>query len=636
MKRIIIAFVIFVGCFSFAFGQQTIKVLAIGNSFSEDAVENFLYNLANAGNVNIVIGNAYIGGCSLTTHWTNASGNNAAYSYRKIVNGQKTTTDSQTLLKCITDESWDYITFQQVSTNSGVLSTYFPYLTNLTNYVKSNATNSNVKFAMHMTWAYPQASDKPEFAANYNRDQMTMYNAIVNAVWSAASQVGVDMVIPSGTAIQNGRSSHVNDSIAIGNTVNDNFNRDGSHLSLTLGRFTASCVWYEKLTGKSVLENTYKPSNLTAFQTKIAKNAAHLAIQNPKVITDMQSYGQEDYTPVYYNVPIRVVDKTKGVRTSNAGFTEVQNVVIGLSTLLKFQGQGTDAWYYPLFTKSGTTGQLIKNDTAWIWQATIQAPVGSHSWYPALKTLTYNPMNKRMIYYGESNYLGFSISDEGVISGTTQITIDNTQLPVILKVIDKSKGTATNGTGDFNEKNVYLEGGKPTLPDARVQTNLDTEYITPTFGSNVLEMYRQQGNLEKNDTAWIWSATVNVKTGNYTWTPKLKTTSASINSTAAIQFNVDLTGNITGKTTYTIQNNPSAVDNIKITSSIKVYPTTFDNYIRIIGCSNFASLYNIDGRKLIENIKSPIDEDINLNTSTLQKGIYLLLVDGRYGYKLIK
>ena len=44
---------------------KTIKVLAIGNSFSEDAVENYLYELAAAQGDSLVIGNAYIGGCSI-------------------------------------------------------------------------------------------------------------------------------------------------------------------------------------------------------------------------------------------------------------------------------------------------------------------------------------------------------------------------------------------------------------------------------------------------------------------------------------------------------------------------------------------------------------------------------------------
>lgn len=37
-----------------------VKVLAIGDSFSEDAIENYLYDLASAENISMVIGNLYI------------------------------------------------------------------------------------------------------------------------------------------------------------------------------------------------------------------------------------------------------------------------------------------------------------------------------------------------------------------------------------------------------------------------------------------------------------------------------------------------------------------------------------------------------------------------------------------------
>ena len=50
---------------------KVIKVLAIGNSFSEDAVEQYLYELAAAQGDSLIIGNAYIGGCSLEMHLDN-------------------------------------------------------------------------------------------------------------------------------------------------------------------------------------------------------------------------------------------------------------------------------------------------------------------------------------------------------------------------------------------------------------------------------------------------------------------------------------------------------------------------------------------------------------------------------------
>jgi hypothetical protein len=254
--------------------QDTLKILAIGNSFSEDAAETYLDDLAKADGVNLIVGNLYIGGCTLETHWVNAKGNLPAYSYRKITNGNKLTLENQTLLSAIKDVDWDIITYQQASPYSGMYATFFPYLTDLLTYVKANTINKNVKFAFHQTWAYAANSTHTGFL-NYDNNQEKMYNAIVNAVNAAATHAGIDLIIPSGTAIQNGRNT----------SIGDNFNRDGYHLSYGLGRYTAACAWYEKLLNRPIIGNTFIPDGVTKQEADIAQHAAHWAVINPNNVT---------------------------------------------------------------------------------------------------------------------------------------------------------------------------------------------------------------------------------------------------------------------------------------------------------------------------------------------------------------
>ena len=47
-----------------------IKILAIGNSFSQDAT-HYLHQIAAADQVDMKVVNLYIGGCSLERHWNN-------------------------------------------------------------------------------------------------------------------------------------------------------------------------------------------------------------------------------------------------------------------------------------------------------------------------------------------------------------------------------------------------------------------------------------------------------------------------------------------------------------------------------------------------------------------------------------
>src|SRR5690606_30287630 len=70
--------------------RGVIKILAIGNSFTQDAIETNLYELAKAAGVEVVIGSITKGGSALVTHWQNISQDKADYSYLKIVGETRT------------------------------------------------------------------------------------------------------------------------------------------------------------------------------------------------------------------------------------------------------------------------------------------------------------------------------------------------------------------------------------------------------------------------------------------------------------------------------------------------------------------------------------------------------------------
>ena len=74
-----------------------IKILAIGNSFSVDAME-YLCDICDAAGIgDIVLGNLYIGGCSLDTHWNNIQKDANAYTYYENVYGYWTTKNAQSV-----------------------------------------------------------------------------------------------------------------------------------------------------------------------------------------------------------------------------------------------------------------------------------------------------------------------------------------------------------------------------------------------------------------------------------------------------------------------------------------------------------------------------------------------------------
>lgn len=278
--------------------DRTIRVLAIGNSFSEDAVENNLHELGEAQGTCIIVGNLYIGGCPLQRHWDNAQYDRPAYRYRKVdAEGKRQQHDNTRLSTALQDEHWDYISLQQASGLSGQYETYEPYLKQLIAYVKKYQPKA--KIIWHQTWAYQHNSSHGAFP-NYDCNQLTMYYRIVSASQQAMRDNGIKIVVPSGTAIQNARTTF----------IGDNMNRDGYHLQLQYGRYTAACTWVETLTGQSVVGNTYRVKGMSDDLVRATQQAAHAAVVQPWAITDLSAIRPQSviYTDKTAPVALRVQD----------------------------------------------------------------------------------------------------------------------------------------------------------------------------------------------------------------------------------------------------------------------------------------------------------------------------------------
>lgn len=275
MKRILVTFSILLVAAICSWAAEPVKILAIGNSFSEDAVEEHLSGLVRAEGLDVIICNMYIGGCSIERHVNNLRGNIADYRYRKIdPSGNMTEVYGYTLEKVLEEEDWDYVSVQQSSPYSGLPDSYV-LLPELVDYVRAKVPGAVVMF--HQTWAYSPDSSHPNYG-NYDRDQMKMYNAIVSTVDQEAPKVGIELVIPSGTAIQNARTSFLGPDLT----------RDGYHLSRTVGRYIASCTWLEAVLGVNPVGNTYCPEGMTAKECKAAQKAAHKAVKKPSKVSKIR------------------------------------------------------------------------------------------------------------------------------------------------------------------------------------------------------------------------------------------------------------------------------------------------------------------------------------------------------------
>lgn len=253
---------------------KSIKILAIGNSFSDDAM-SYLWQIAkDAGLETVVIANLYIGGCTLKRHWENIENDADAYDYRKNENGEWKTLSATSIYEGIKDERWDIITVQQGSHDSGKPETY-SYLKDILDYVKKQAINPKLKIYWHLTWAYQSNATHPNFV-DYNSDQMTMYNRIIDAYKSEVEpQELIDGVIPCGTAVQDLRTSYLGDTLT----------RDGYHMSMTYGRYTLGVCWFKTLIGDDLSLINWKPEGVEDIE--IVKKAVTAAAENSLEVTSL-------------------------------------------------------------------------------------------------------------------------------------------------------------------------------------------------------------------------------------------------------------------------------------------------------------------------------------------------------------
>ena len=260
---------------------KSLKVLAIGNSFSTDATK-YLWNICkNAGVTELVVGNLSIGGCSLDTHYSHIQKADVAYTYYKNTKGYFVDS-SVNIQTALADEDWDFITLQQVSQNAGKSGTY-TRLDEIVAFITETCSDATILW--HMTWAYQQDSTHGGFSG-YNNDQLTMYEEIVKTVQTEIPKhPGIKGVIPSGTTIQNMRTS----------TVGDTLTRDGYHLGEGLGRYVAGVTWFAVLTGGDVSIPYYYPS-IVAHRKEVESNyhiiaeAVQNALDYPYGISQSQYY----------------------------------------------------------------------------------------------------------------------------------------------------------------------------------------------------------------------------------------------------------------------------------------------------------------------------------------------------------
>lgn len=239
--------------------DKPVKILAVGNSFSEN-VASYFPKIAEAGGYDLILGRLYIGGCSLERHWQNVLSGAKEYLYHQT--GRESVEAS--IEYAFEAENWDIVTFQQASYLSGMPETYHPFLENLSDYAKKMAPNA--RQVIHQTWAYAKDSDHPGFA-EYQNNQEEMYRRLHEAYDLAQKSIQASQLLPVGDAWQLARAASISDTLC----------QDGFHGN-SKGCYLGAAVWYEALLGGDIRTNAFCPEEIPLEELKILQDCAHQAV----------------------------------------------------------------------------------------------------------------------------------------------------------------------------------------------------------------------------------------------------------------------------------------------------------------------------------------------------------------------
>jgi hypothetical protein len=247
---------------------KPVKVLAIGNSFSRNATE-YLPALAEAAGRKLVLGKAELGGCSLERHADNARAfvehpeSKKALSYK-----------GRSLQQVLESDEWDYVTIQQVSTQSYKTESFYPAADEIVALIREKAPGAEI--LVHQTWAYREDSKyyKPERTPS-NEDEM--FKGISEAYGALAKKYDL-RIIPSGAAMQAAREDAewgpfidpVSKEERPGRSLHS---RDAKHAGLN-GKYLQACVWLEFLFGGSAVGNTFIPEGMSATEAGVLQRIA--------------------------------------------------------------------------------------------------------------------------------------------------------------------------------------------------------------------------------------------------------------------------------------------------------------------------------------------------------------------------
>ena len=328
MKRLFIVFTILLFASLFAFAKD-LKILTIGNSFVVSVFKDFPEIVKDFPDCTLTLESANHGGCSFSRHWKyiteeEADANVSRYNKSTITQGycsiQPTKASKKRgcnrLSEILESKKWDFITIQQVSSESLFRETFYPYAENIYKYINKHAPSAEV--VIQQTWSY--RCDDPRFlpTKTWGKDginQTEMFKRAEANYAELAKKLNL-RVIPTGKAVQNYRAVEKNpfkpyskeylatfkqpnvpsnDGDIVGkhiwrkNKKTKEIELCADHIHFNArGEYMQSCLFFGFFFEKDPLEIKYVPKEISADEAKLLREVASKTLKEFKQPRDLK------------------------------------------------------------------------------------------------------------------------------------------------------------------------------------------------------------------------------------------------------------------------------------------------------------------------------------------------------------
>lgn len=289
--------------------RDAVKLLTIGNSFADDATK-FLPDMAKAGEKELVIFRANLGGCSLERHARHLAAARAnpdatdvesrPYANTRVA-GLPAGLKTVSLIDALKAQEWDYITIQQVSHQSFKAESFEPYAAQIVAAIRELSPKAEI--LVHQTWAYRE--DHDFFKKGDGFTPLKMYEQSRANYHSLAARYGGLRILPSGDALHLARQTprwtfapdanfdYANPpsgtlpdqraSLNVGwhwakqKDGTQKFTYDGIHCN-NAGRYLGAAVWYQVIFGTSDIPADYIPKGMNTDDAADLRQHARAAV----------------------------------------------------------------------------------------------------------------------------------------------------------------------------------------------------------------------------------------------------------------------------------------------------------------------------------------------------------------------